>query len=384
MKYFVLKKLILVISLFIIYLKIILFKGIKESILTLPNSNNINDLLNCNIKNNTVLIFESEFFHHECTPGYTKYFLDLGYNVDIILDNFGSNSFCLFKSLENIRLFTFDRFSELSVHSEEFQLIFKNYSYIIIETTNPDRNKTYNELGFFKMNNTIFVLHTTEHIYTTGISIFYNQNRIWSLGYFKNTLYVNPHYYGDIKIRSKNNRTKFFITSNGERNYQDLILAAEKIKNEKLDFEVIVIGRGKSFSKEELSENLKENFQFKFNVIFKDLYEAVYSSDYIIINLYPNYKNNDLFRRNRLTGSLQLSLGFYKLALIHKSFAEFYNMTSENSLLFDNSNYYEIMRRAILLNDQEYKEKQKNLIKLSESLYKVSLGNIKKTFNNIL
>ena len=81
---------------------------------------------------------------------------------------------------------------------------------------------------------------------------------------------------------------------------------------------------------------------------------------------------------------MQLSLGFYKLALIHKSFAEFYNMTSENSFLFDNSNYYEIMRRAILLNDQEYKEKQKNLIKLSESLYKVSLGNIKKTFNSIL
>ena len=59
------------------------------------------------------------------------------------------------------------------------------------------------------MNNTIFVLHTIEHIYTTGISIFYTQNRIWSLGNFKNTLYVKPHYYGDIKIRSKNNRTKF-------------------------------------------------------------------------------------------------------------------------------------------------------------------------------
>lgn len=381
MKYFALNKLISAIGFFLIYLIIILFKGIKESILILPNSNNITGLLSCNIKNNTVLIFEPEFFHHECTPGYTKYFLDLGYNVDIIIDNYGSNTFFLFKSLENIRLFTFYKLSELSAHSVEFQYIFKNYSYIVIETTNPDRNETYNELGFFKMNNTIFVLHTIEHIYTTGISIFYNQNRIWSLGNFKNTLYVNPHYYGDIKIRSKNNRTKFFITSNEERNYQDLISAAEKIKNENLDFEVIVIGRGKSFSKEDLSENLKENFQFKFNVIFKDLYEAVYSSDYIIINLYPNYKNNDLFRRNRLTGSLQLSLGFFKLALIHKSFAEFYNLSSENSLLFDNSNYYEIMRKAILLLDQEYKEKQKNLIKLSKSLYKISLDNIKKAFN---
>ena len=405
MKLFILTKLIISIFLFLIYFIIILFKGkfnklfVIKSILTLKksisssfiksfyfhsHSNNVITLLNSNIKNNTALIFEPEFFHHECTPGYTKYFLDLGYNVDIILDTFGSNSFYLFKLLKNIRIFTFYKLSELSDHSKDFQLIFKNYSFIVIETTNPARNETYKDLGFFKMNNTIFILHTIEHILTTGISSFYNQNRIWSLGNLKNALYVNPHYYGDIKIKNKNNRTKFFITSNEERNYKDLILAAEKLKNENLEFEVIVIGRGKGFSKEDLSENLKENFKFKYHVIYKDLYEAVNSSDYIIINLYPNYKNNDLFRRNRLTGSSQLSYGFYKLSLIHKSFAEFYNMTSENSFLFDNSNFYEIMRKAILLNDQEYKEKQKNLIKLADSLYKLSLGNIKKTLNSIL
>jgi hypothetical protein len=58
-------------------------------------------------------------------------------------------------------------------------------------------------------------------------------------------------------------------------------------------------------------------------------------------------------------------------------------MSSENSFLFDNSIFYGIMRKAILLNDQENKEKQKNLIKLSDSLYKLSLGNIKKTINSI-
>ena len=350
MKFILLKKLILDIFLFLIYLKIILYKGefnkplVKESILRFPksiysstiksvhlHSNSVIGLLNCNIKNNTVLIFEPAFYHHECTPGYTKYFLDLGYNVDIILDNFGSNTFCLFKLLENIRIFTFYELSQFSSHSKEFQLIFKNYS-----------------------NN------------------------------LKNTLYVNPHYYGDIKIRKKNNRTKFFIISTQKRNYKDLILAAEKLKNENLDFEVIVIGREKTFSIKDLSENIKENFKFKYNTKFKDLYKAVYSSDYIIINLYPNYKNNDLFRKKRLTGSSQLSFGFYKLALIHKSFAEFYNMNSENSFLFDNSNFYGIMREAILLNDEEYKEKQKNLIKLSDSLYKLSLDNIKKSLNSIL
>ena len=309
--------------------------------------------------------------------------MDLGYNVDIILHNFGINSFCLFNLLENIRIFTFNKLSQFSDHSREFQLIFKNYSYIVIETTEPYKNKTYKDLGFFKMNNTIFVVHHFEYINDTGISFFYNQNRIWSLGNLKNALYVNPHYYGDIKIRNKNNRTKFFLVSTSERNYKDLIFAAEKLKNENLEFEVVVIGREEAFSSKNISENLKENFKFKYKVKFKELYEAVESSDYIIINLYPNYKNNDLFRRNRLTGSSQLSFGFYKLALIHKSFAGFYNMSSENSFLFDNSNFYEIMSEAILLDAQKYKEKQKNLIKLSDSLSKISLNNIKKSFYSI-
>ena len=379
--FILLKKFILVISLFLIYLKIILFKSEFDKPLA---KDSVINLLNFNITNNTVLIFEPAEYHHECTPGYTKYFLDLGYNVDIILDNFGRNTFCLFNLLQNIRIFTFDKLSQLTDHSKEFQLIFKNYSYILIETTTPLINQTYNDLGFFKMKNTIFVVHSFEHINSTGISIFNNQNRIWSLGNLKNALYVNPHYYGDIKIRNKNNRTKFFLVSTPERNYKDLIFAAEKLKNENLEFEVIVIGREEAFSTKNISENLKENFKFKYKVKFKELFEAVESSDYIIINLYPNYKNNDLFRRNRLTGSSQLSFGFYKLALIHKSFAGFYNMSSENSFLFDNSNFYEIMRETILLNDQEYKKKQKNLIKLSNSLYKISLDNIIKTLNSIL
>jgi len=403
MKFFLLKQFILAIFLFLIILEIILdknefkkpfysenkltlTKAISSSFLKSPHhhSNNISNLLNCNIKHNTVLIFEPAFYHHECTPGYTKYFLDLQYNVDIILENSGYNTFCLFNSLENIRIFTFHELSQLSVYSKEFQLIFKNYSYILIETTEPFRNKTYKDLGLFKMNNTIFVVHHFEYINDTGISSFYNQNRIWSLGNLKNSLYVNPHYFGKIKIRNKNKKTKFFITSTRERNYKDLILAAEKLKNENLDFEIIVIGKEKTFSKKNLSKNLKNNFIFKYQVIFEDLYIAVYSSDYIIINLYPNYKNNNNFGKNRLTGASQLCLGFYKVPLIHKNFAEFYNMSTENSFLFDDSNFYETMREAILSNGQKYKKKQKNLFKLSNNLYKISLGNIIKTLNSIL
>ena len=194
---FLLTKFLLTIVLFLIYLKIILVKGefkksfTKENKLALPksissssiksthlHSNSVTSLLNCSIKNNTVLIFEPAFYHHEYTPGYTKYFLDLGYNVDIILNIFGRNTFCLFNLLENIRIFTFHKLTQLSAHSKEFQLVFKNYSYIVIETIEPFRNKTYKDLGFFKMNNTIFVVHHFEYINDAGISKFYKQNRI--------------------------------------------------------------------------------------------------------------------------------------------------------------------------------------------------------------
>ena len=56
-------------------------------------SKSVSNLLKCNIEKNTVLIIEPALYHHECTPGFTKYFLDLGYKVDVILDGFGSNTF---------------------------------------------------------------------------------------------------------------------------------------------------------------------------------------------------------------------------------------------------------------------------------------------------
>ena len=220
-------------------------------------SNTVIELLKSNIKNNTVLIFENSFYHQECTPGYTKYFLDLGFNVDIIIDSSGLNTFCLFKSFENIRAFTFYNSSQFSEHSKEFQLVFNNYRYILVETTEHTKKKTYEDLGLFKMNNTIFVFHHFEFIKPTGIESYYNQNRIWSLGNLKNTLYVNPHYFGDIKIRNKNNITKFFITSNFYKNYNDLVLAAEKLNNENLDFEVMVIGKRETFSNKNITESLK-------------------------------------------------------------------------------------------------------------------------------
>ena len=360
----------------------------KKNLTSLPfkpnpvNYKGLNAIFDSKIDNNTVLIFENSLYHQECTPGYTKYFLELGYKVDIIFDHFGLNSFCLFEDMKNIRIFTFySSLYQMTKNPEKFRTIFKNYSYILIESTEGWRRDFYEKLGLFERNSSIFLVHGHGSIEAAGILIFSHQNRVWSIGNLQNTLFVKPHYFGKINLRKKNNRTTFFVQSNGHRNYTYITLAAEKLKKENLDFEVIVIGKGRAFSYQNINNNLKDNFKFKYSVSFIELYKSVDRCDFIIINLYPVL--NDEYRTIRVTGAAQLSYGFLKPALIHKGFADFYNMSAENSLIFDDNNFYEVMREAILLTDEEYQQKQNELINLSERLYNISLHNVNKTINSI-
>ena len=99
-----------------------------------------NELFNITIKRNTILIFEPNKYHHECTPGYTKYFIDLGYNVDILMHILGINSMILFDEVENIRLFTFRNREQIIKHYKNLAFIIQNYyDYVLLQST--DKNK---------------------------------------------------------------------------------------------------------------------------------------------------------------------------------------------------------------------------------------------------
>ena len=211
----------------------------------------------------TILIFESNPYHYECTPGYAKYFIDLGYNIDIIMNKKGIDTFCLFDSVKKIRLFTFDNINQVYNNTKKLNLIFNKYAYILIETTEPKNKELFQKLGFFNINNSIFVLHHIDFSESMKISNYYKLNRIWSLGNFDNSLEVNPHYFGKIKLRRKNNKTKFFITSTVQRNYRFLISAVEKLNKENLYFEIIVIGKVKKFSHKNIRKKIQKFFNFK-------------------------------------------------------------------------------------------------------------------------
>ena len=284
------------------------------------------------IKNNTILIFEPNTYHHECIPGYSKYFIDLGYNVDILLHFSGVDSLTLFEERKKIRLLTFNKLNEIELNAKNLSSIIKKYDYVLLQSTERTRYTLYNSLDILNMNNSIFVFHNINYM-DNNFSNYLTQNRIWTLGKFPKFLQVNPHYFGNIKLKDKNNKTRFFVTSSHGRNYTDLVKYSEKLINENYNFEIIITGRSKYFNSDSLPKNLKNIFKFRYNVGYLELYLAIDSSDFIVIPLNDNSKYDNSFKTIKVSGSIQMVYGFLKPAIINQEFAQFYNLDKKNKII---------------------------------------------------
>ena len=336
-------------------------------------------LFNITIKPKSILLFEPFDYHHECSPGFTKYFIDLGYNVDLLFSLVGLDSFSLFKRFEHIRFIIFNNWKQINHNSENLREFIKKYDYVLIQTTKKENFELNNKIGFFYLNNSIFILHRSD-IFDKSIFIsYYKKNRIWAIGNNSKGLFVNPHYFGDIKIKAKNNKTRFFLTSTDCRNYALLIESSQKLKNENFDFELIVTGRSKALNPNKIPNKLRKNFIFKLDTPYKELYKSVESSDYIIIPLDPKNRNDQIYKKDVVSGSFQLVYGFLKPALVDEVFAAFQHLNNENSLIYNNKNFYNIMKKAILLKQYEYKNLQDNIRILEKEIYTESINNIRKS-----
>ena len=367
---------------FILLLLIICFKNHK-TFLNYKNyieTKSFKELFNSNIKKHSILIFEPNKYHHECSPGFSKYFIDLGYNVDLLIHRNGIDSFYLFDGTKNIRLFIFKNLKHIQRKTKKLSRIMKKYDFVLVQSTDQKRKDLYINLKFLKRNNTIFVFHEitfAERIY----SKYFNGNRIWTLGNMSKGKQVNPHYFGNIKIRELNSKTRFFMTSTAHRSYYYLIETVMKLYENNFSFEIIITGRSKRFLKQKIPECLHKIFKFKSKVSFLELYRDIESSDFIIIPLNPKSKNDNLYKTTKVTGSMQLVLGFLKPALINKKFSDFYNLNNKNSLIYNNHNLYDVMKKAINMNNKEYKILQSNLYKLENKIYNASIDNIIKTID---
>ena len=327
----------------------------------------------------SVLIFEYNNYHLECLPGYTKYFTDLGYNVDIIIRYNNTNSMEKFKPKDLIRIF---QFNVNQLRGRKFQLKkkFRLYNYSLLHTT--EKNKLYKRLGFFSNPKSLFIVHGLDFLNKLGLQKFILRNHVFSLADYGKLNYINPNYFGEYNLKFQRNRKiSFYITSTVDRFYSYLIIGTRNLKNKLIDFEIHVTGHSHSLSKDIIPKDLKKYFYFHGLVNYQKLYQIIQNTDFIILNLYRHNKDDTLFRSSRATGSAQLSYGFYKPVLVEEIFAPVYKFSNKTAIIFKNPNLSFAMEKATQITANEYTKMCKNIKSLRESIYNISLNNLKKALN---
>ena len=114
------------------------------------------------------------------------------------------------------------------------------------------------------------------------------------------------------------------MTSTPRRNYNYLVESVKRLKQENYNFEIIITGRTTAFNQKRIPTNLINNFKFKQKISYSELYKLIDNSDYIIILIDLSNKYGKEYKTIKVSGSIQLTYGFLKPALIHKEFSEFY------------------------------------------------------------
>ena len=82
-------------------------------------------------------------WHLECLPGYTKYSIDLGYNVDIILPKCLKESMEKFEPKDNLKIFEYSEINEIETNLKKFKSKIKKYKFSFIGTLDSNHFEFY-------------------------------------------------------------------------------------------------------------------------------------------------------------------------------------------------------------------------------------------------
>ena len=333
------------------------------------------------VKPNSVLICEPHFCHGECLPGWAKYLQDLGYNVDIITrySNYVEDPFCDYKNKPRVFGGSLRMLKKWLADKRVSQ-----YEYIFITTTvlwdeGVSGKHFIKYLGFTPKckNGCLFIDHAPNMFFDKyREQTLVEQKRIFALSNLPYMAQLNPHYFGEFgKQQDLHKNKKVFVAVGrmGARNYDCMLDAVRKLKAEKYDFVIKVIGSGKM----NIPDDLKDTIIHLGRLNYKDMYSEILSSDYIVGGLDPFNEEHHQYLVGCTTGNLQLSFGFHKPIIINELFGKHYEL--ENSAIFYKDNdVYSAMKTAICMSDSEYKKMVTSLDKLANTTYKRSLTNLNK------
>lgn len=338
--------------------------------------------LNVNIRENSILMVETNACHGEVLVGMAKMFMDLGFNVDVIFSK-KEKQLNLFEKLTDKRLRCFTGTPE-SIRYILFSYKVQKYKYVYINTdivgcNNKASLEYFNDI-LLPQNRIIQFCHRLESINPElykGVNLLNLANLPCTKGLSYST--VSPHMYYEVKEKQKNEFVKFVVVGNIQakrKNFDLLIRAMEQLVKKKVNnFKVTVIARDGNF--DFLPLEVLPHLDFKGCLSYPDMWKKIEESDFVLPLLDPDNKDHERYITCGASGSFQLVYGFRKPCLLASKFANLYSINSDNSIVYEtNEEFVNAMYRAIQMNNDEYQAMTKSLAQTADELYSKSLNNI--------
>lgn len=327
-----------------------------------------------------VLVLELNDFHGAVYPNFVIYFNKLGYEVDV-LQTFGNNvkMECMCRVPKSIfRMYTgivFDIYKFLN--REE---ISQHYDYIFYHTTfTGEKQSVFSVLkGIPSGKYGAFLL---EHNPIPNIEVFHEkyfieQEMLFTLGGQENTRKVSCTQMGDVKVKHNLNKAINFLLvgaiTKDNKDFEKLFngihyLIEKGFKN----FYVTIVGPGNI----NVPEDIAPFVHLKGFLTYPAMYEVAEKSDFMLGMFSSDNEKHHKYLDNWYSGLRCLSLQFRKPIIIEKAFAEFYDVTSENGIVYEH--FEKALLKAMTMSQDEYKNMVLATEKTCEELEQNSLETLK-------
>lgn len=332
-------------------------------------------------KDKKVLIVEVNPCHAELLPSISKYFKDLGLDVDFLLnlEIHKQNPFYNLKSKVNNIYYLHYKFIRIFLSSylcKIYDLIFfvSSYDYIINKTI-PD-SYSFNYIPKYGF---LFMEHDYNNIEncTNAHKDIYDESRVFVLGVNNKNDKITELpciYYGDRKIFFEYNEIiSFVVAGMNSRSIENYILIVERLLSLELEnFMFYILG---SFDKKLIEskvnkKNLSSYIKVFGRVDFNTLYMYVEKGSFLI-----GPDNIDYYFERRVSGSRQLSLGFGVPLIVNKSLAIDWGFSEDECVVYENE-LFEGILNAYSMNYEDYKNMKHSVNVLSKNMQSQALKNL--------
>lgn len=338
-----------------------------------------------------VLVFEMFPFHFEIIPGFVFYFLQMGYQVDCLLQKVEAygDVFCRCEEMRKrtgVYYYTVDSLSETLQDLQlrnHYDLIFFSSVEVGYSTCRQALEQIENQFETKpRLAGCFHAFCFPEQDIREALSRF--DGRIVTLSDsetpYGSFLAVNPNHFCDPEKEGQKHKKPTVISVGMNTNPYELAKAADIIYKKTGDTVRLILVRNQctrfEMAKRLTKYYLNRIFRLKKpgwerhgpitivhphvhgeievtgRIAFSDMFSRIDSSDFIAVNLFE--REVEEFSSTRTTGAKQLSLGFLKPCIMEKALADYYGFDERNAVVYDKGEFAQALERAVTMNETEY------------------------------